>query len=173
MGWYHVNRTGKGFFLGSTIALPIHMDPLLKYLPEREEVKQEYAKIPERFLATYDEWPDLWKFAALDERMRWNWREGRTDWFEDSEHEILVGAMHYCFEKKYGYPYNSFVSVSDYDGNAMIFCSAKWPPEKYNEALAILTEEKLRDQLREFLSEVIDLDVSNQMLEMCEEYIKE
>jgi hypothetical protein len=36
----------------------------------------------------------------------------------------------------------------------MLFCNEKWPPEKYNKALAELTEAKLERQLQEFLFEI-------------------
>ena len=73
---------------------------------------------------------------------------------------------------------DSFVNMSDYDENVMIFCCAEWPPETYNKALTELTEEKLEKQLWEFLDDIVlesefDLDEEDFELEWCEEYIKE
>ena len=36
----------------------------------------------------------------------------------------------------------------------MLFCNEKWPPEKYNKALAELTEAKLERQLQGVLFEI-------------------
>lgn len=51
----------------------------------------------------------------------------------------------------------------------MLFCNEKWPPEKYNKALAELTEAKLERQLQEFLFEITGREVQNKKLELCEE----
>lgn len=173
MGWYHVDRKGKGITLGYAENVHIDMEKLSKYLPDKGEAEGAFSCIPDALTKTYEDWPLLWKFAALDKSMRWKWESGHTENFEDYQPEILANAMHYCFEKKYGYPYDSFVSVSDYDYNVMIFCGAMWPPKEYSKNLAALTEEKLEAQLKEFISEVTDVDVSEMSLEVCEEYIKE
>jgi hypothetical protein len=56
----------------------------------------------------------------------------------------------------------------------MLFCNEKWPPEKYNKALAELTEAKLERQLQEFLFEITGNEKFKiKKLELCEEYIKE
>ena len=92
----------------------------------------------------------------------------------DESSQIYSDALHYIFEECYGYPLNSFFSTHDYDGNAMIFCDALWPPKEYHEALAAMTEEKLQTQLREFLVEVTgDSKYASFPLRVCEEYIKE
>lgn len=174
MGWYHVDRTGKGFCLGDETELEFNMEALGKYLPERSEVETELRRIVGDAAEKYDEWPLLWKFAALDVNKIWDWSHGYTDDFEQDKNGILADTMHYCFEKRYGYPVNSFVSVSDYDTNVMIFCHCQWPPKVYNQALAELTEEKLAEQLKEFLMDIlIDDDLDDFKLELCEEYIKE
>ena len=65
-------------------------------------------------------------------------------------------------------------SISDYDFTIMLFCNEKWPPEKYNKALAELTEAKLERQLQEFLFEITGNEKFKiKKLELCEEYIKE
>ena len=92
----------------------------------------------------------------------------------DESSQIYSDALHYIFEKCYGYPLNSFFSTHDYDGNAMIFCDVLWPSKEYHEALAAMTEEKLQTQLREFLVEVTgDSKYASFPLRVCEEYIKE
>ena len=56
----------------------------------------------------------------------------------------------------------------------MIFCGVMWPPEKYNENLVTLTEEKLQEQLREFLVNATgDPKYAEYELKLCAEYIKE
>lgn len=48
----------------------------------------------------------------------WIWaRRGflrETDAFDRHKTEILANALHYCFEKRYGYLVDSFVSMNDY-----------------------------------------------------------
>lgn len=52
----------------------------------------------------------------------------------------------------------------------MLFCNEKWPPEKYNKALAELTEAKLERQLQEFLFEITGNEKFKiKKLELCEE----
>lgn len=174
MGWYHVDREGKGFCLGDETALKFNMEELSKYLPDKSETENVLRRIAKDAVDTYDEWPLLWKFAALDSKSAWDWDGGNMEYFESSKNSILANTMHYCFEKCYGYPMGSFVSVSDYDGNVMIFCHSKWPPKVYNQALAELTEEKLAKQLKEFLTNImVGDDLDDFELEWCEEYIKE
>lgn len=178
MGWYHVNREGKGYCLGSEYDLKLDMEELGKYLPDRSETENVLRQTAKDAVDTYDEWPLLWKFATLDPDQTGAWDRGETDAFERDKTAILANALHYCFEKRYGYPVDSFVSMSDYDENVMIFCCAEWPSETYNKALAELTEEKLEKQLWEFLDDIVlesefDLDEEDFELEWCEEYIKE
>lgn len=173
MGWYHINRRGKGIVLGLSDEIHIDMEKLSKYLPEMGTAEGAFKNISEARIKTYESWPLLWKFAALDKSMSWEWGRDRTENFEDYEETIIANAMHYCFEKKYGYPYDSFVSVSDYDDSVMLFCHTMWPPKEYTESLATLTEEKLEAQLKEFIAEVTDVDVSEKTLEVCKEYVKE
>lgn len=174
MGWYHVNRAGKGFCLGDEYNLKFNMESLSQYLPDKSETENILRQIAGDAVDTYDEWPLLWKFAALDPIRGRDWSYGYMKEFESCKNSILANTMHYCFEKRYGYPMGSFVSVSDYDGNAMIFCYSKWPPKVYNQALAELTEEKLAKQMKEFLLDIItDDDLEDFKLEWCEEYIKE
>lgn len=90
----------------------------------------------------------------------------------------MTNALHYCFEKRYGYPVDSFVSVRDYDKNVMIFYCAEWPPKNHNKVLTEMTEEKLQEQLWKFLDDIVldsefELDEEDFELEWCEEYIKE
>lgn len=82
MGWYHVDRTGKGFCLGGETELEFNMEALGKYLPEKQEVETELRRIVGDAAEKYDEWPLLWKFAALDVNKIWDWSHGYTDDFE-------------------------------------------------------------------------------------------
>ena len=177
MGWYHVDRTGKGILLGDTEKVNFDEAFLAKYAPTKEEAEKllreercevdldDFANWPlhKKFMATPE---NLWRFAS------WYYRPNRD--FSDQASEIYSNAMSIVFEKMYGYPQDTFVSVSDYDYNTMIFCHASWPPAEYNEALATLTEDKLEKQLQEFLVLVTgDKKYRDAELEMCEEYVKE
>lgn len=178
MGWYHSNRIGKGIFLGNKDCIKIDIEKLAKYLPDKDEEVMLINDISEDVLKTYEEWPLLWKFAAMDENQQYFWRNRLLEELAYDEAYILINTLHYCFEKKYNYPYNSFVSVSDYDGNVMFFCNIKWPPQEYRKELAELTEEKLKKQMQDFLSEVIDWESSESEMadmsfEVCVEYVKE
>lgn len=66
MGWYHVNREGKGYCLGSEYDLKLDMEELGKYLPDRSETENVLRQTAKDAVDTYDEWPLLWKFATLD-----------------------------------------------------------------------------------------------------------
>lgn len=177
MGWYHVDRTGKGIFLGKTSDIHFNEAFLAKYAPTKEEA-EKLLDDNERHadLDSFEDWPlhkkymvtpgNSWRFES------WYYRPDRD--FSEEAPQIYSNGMSIAFEKMYGYPLNSFVSVSDYDYNTMIFCHASWPPAEYNEALATLTEEKLEKQLQEFLVFVTgDEKYRDAELEICEEYVKE
>ena len=177
MGQYHVDRTGKGIFLGRTSDIHFDEEFLAKYAPTRKEAKEFLNEEGYNVnLRDFEEWPlhkkfmvtpgNSWRFVS------WYYRPDRD--FSDEAPQIYSNAMSMIFEKMYGYPQDNFVSVSDYDSNTMIFCHASWPPAEYNEALATLTEDKLEKQLQEFLVLVTGDDkYRDAELEICEEYIKE
>lgn len=173
MGWYHVRRSGKGIFLGPVENVHFNMEALAKYLPDWNEEGVEVNDLPENILSTRNEWPLLWEFAALNPKQHWCWGNEDSKELHYLKTNILANAMHYCFEKKYGYPYHSFVSTGDYNDNIMFFCDVQWPPREYNQALAEMTEEKMELQMREFLSEVTSMDASRMMLGICKEYDKD
>lgn len=94
--------------------------------------------------------------------------------YDEHAYNLCANALGFVFEKCYGYPHNTFFSACDYNLDAMIFCGVMWPPEKYNENLATLTEEKLQEQLREFLVNATgDPKYAEYELKLCAEYIKE
>ena len=138
----------KEYFWGDKDCIKIDIEKLAKYLPDKDEEGVLINDISEDVLKTYKEWPLLWKFAAMDENQQYFWRNRLLEELAYDEAYILINTLHYCFEKKYNYPYNSFVSVSDYDDNVMFFCNIKWPPQEYRKELAELTEEKLKKRIR-------------------------
>ncbi len=87
---------------------------------------------------------------------------------------VFTDLFAYAFEDMYGYPYGSFRSVTDYNGDSMFFFAGTFPfPENHiYDNLRQLTREKYKEQLEEFFS---TLTGEKQKLElaMCEEYIKE
>ena len=177
MGWYHVDRTGKGVFLGNTDALHFDEAFLAKYAPTRKEAEKLLNEAERHAnLKDYETWPLYKKYiVAPGNSYRFeSWCHETDEDYKERSSQIYSNGMHIAFEKMFGYPLNSFVSVSDYDYNTMIFCHASWPPKEYNEALATLTEDKLEKQLQEFLVLVTgDEKYRDAELEICEEYIKE
>ena len=170
MGWYHVAKSGKGMYLGEERKIVFQEDKLIPYLPTKDEAIK-IGEMSEEKLKDYDEWPIVQKLASVDRIGAYYFEE--EDFFEDFHNRIIANGMHCCFEKRYGYPFGSFRSVSDYDDNVMIFCNSLWPPKEYNKNLAELTEEKLEKQLQEFLTEITgDSRYADKKLELCEEYTK-
>lgn len=93
-----------------------------------------------------------------------------------NDHHEIGSSEHTpdVWESARGYPHNTFFSACDYNLDAMIFCGITWPPEKYKEKLAMLTEEQLQEQLREFLVNATrDSKYAEYKLAICAEYIKE
>ncbi|WP_432628574.1 hypothetical protein [Brotaphodocola sp.] len=165
-----VERIGKGMYLGVEDEIVFQNDKLVPYLPSKDEAIK-IGEMSEEQLKDYDEWSVLEKMASVD----W-WCVG---YFVDKDYfnrpnQIIANAMHFCFEKRYGYPLGSFGSVCDAEHNVMIFCEHfLWPPKEYNQNLAELTEGKLEKQLQEFLVEITgDLRYANKKLELCEDYGK-
>ena len=153
MGWYHVDHFGKGIFMGEARKIKYNEDFLAKYVPSKEEAiafgKGEYG---EAKFADYDSWPVVKKLAVVPKNL---WALSGDYYgelnYDEHAYNLCANALDFVFEKCYGYPHNTFFSACDYNLDAMIFCGVMWPPEKYNENLATLTEEKLQEQLREFL----------------------
>lgn len=161
MGWYHVGQTGKGMVLGDEKAIKYRREPFERRYGSELEPDHSFADV-------------LRLINNESEDGAWISHEENDDEYLMSEQAILPLALAGMFEEKYGYPAGSFRSVSDYDGNVMLFCNSQWPPEEYNQALAELTEEKLEKQMREFLVEVTgDKEFAACELEICEEYVKE
>ena len=176
MGYYHVGETGKGMYMGDLDDVSLKIEKLAPFLPKFSETKRLMRAIPKELLKTYDKWPLLWKVAALDANQTYKFQHGCMNCFEDPhvKKEILIYTLHFFFEKRYGYPLNSFTSISDYDHNVMIYCSTEWPPKVYNKRLSELTEKKLEKQLREFLTDVTgDHEFEECDLEVCEMYTKD
>lgn len=176
MGWYHVNRIGKGICLGNVDEIRYNEDFIAKHTPAKDEaLKLKQRDIRDEELEGYEAWPLYKKWMAITQSA-WSFhREVNNEGCcaKDAS-QIFSDALHYIFEMCYGYPLNSFFSTHDYDGNAMIFCDMLWPPKTYDESLATLTEEKLQAQLREFLVEITgDSQYASFPLRICEEYIKE
>lgn len=170
MGWYHVERKGKGICLGNECKIVFEEERLVPYLLSKAEA-MPIIKLPEKEAEDYDEWPVLRKLASLDEYCADCINE--QYFFEDHRNYIIAKSMHYCFEKHYGYPFDSFVSLSDYNGDIMIFSNLMWPPKNYNQRLAELTEEKFEKQLQEFLEDITGNPLyAHYPLEICEEYQK-
>lgn len=176
MGWYHVNRIGKGICLGNVDEVHYNEDFIAKHTPTKDEALElKQRDIRDDELEGYETWPLYKKWMAITQDV-WSFHRevNNTGCCADESSQIYSDALHYIFEKCYGYPLNSFFSTHDYDGNAMIFCDVLWPPKEYHEALAAMTEEKLQAQLREFLVEVTgDSKYASFPLRVCEEYIKE
>lgn len=144
MGWYHVDHFGKGIFMGEARKIKYNEDFLAKYVPSKEEAIA-FGK---------------GEYGELN--------------YDEHAYNLCANALDFVFEKCYGYPHNTFFSACDYNLDAMIFCGVMWPPEKYNENLATLTEEKLQEQLREFLVNATgDPKYAEYELKLCAEYIKE
>lgn len=175
MGYYHVGETGKGMYIGDLEDVSLKIEKLAAFLPKLSETKHLRNKVPKDLLKTYDQWPLIWKFAILDENRILDCKKGRMKHFEDPyiRKEILIFSMHYCFEKRYAYPLNSFTSVVDCLHNVMIYCDPIWPPKVKNKKLGQLTEKKLTKQFREFLIDVIgNPEFAKRELEFCDMYIK-
>lgn len=148
MGWYHVDHFGKGIFMGEARKIKYNEDFLAKYVPSKEEAiafgKGEYG---EAKFADYDSWPVVKKLAVVPKNL----------WALSGDY---YGELNY--------------DKHAYNLDAMIFCGVMWPPGKYNENLATLTEEKLQEQLREFLVNATgDPKYAEYELKLCAEYIKE
>ena len=176
MGWYHVDHFGKGIFMGEARKIKYNEDFLAKYVPSKEEAvafgKGEYG---EAKFADYDSWPVVKKLAVVPKNL---WALSGDYYgelnYDEHAYNLCANALDFVFEKCYGYPHNTFFSACDYNLDAMIFCGVMWPPEKYNENLATLTEEKLQEQLREFLvNATSDPKYAEYELKLCAEYIKE
>lgn len=171
MGWYHVAKSGKGMYLGAVNEIVFQEDKLIPYLPSKNEAIK-IGEISEEKWKDYEKWSILQKLASVDRIIGPYYLEDEN-YFDDGPNRIVANGMHWCFEKRYGYPFGSFRSVSDYDDNVMIFCNSLWPPKEYNKNLAELTEEKLEKQLQEFLTEITgDSRYADKKLELCEEYDK-
>lgn len=160
MGWYHVYHSGKGMFLGESRDIKFVPEVFCDYYSKKTGKECSFLQALRLINEDYPKW--YVDETSSDKR------------FLVYANELCSLVLHEIFEERYGYPQNSFFSISDYDFTVMLFCNAKWPPEKYNKALAELTEAKLKKQLQEFLSEVTGNEkFKTKELEFCEEYIKE
>ena len=197
MGWLHVARKGKGIYL------PFKYDAvMLKNLNISKEVFELYSKGEE--YPVFDDLTDNMDKAMLiiladdngylyDRKMADKYKSdpkgrGRTDWTRISKEDLHILAESYkndgymyealfarVFEYENSYPFGSFVSINDYNGDNMFYCSADFPfPEgdKYDN-LRSLTEEKYKEQLEEFFSKLKGERVVFSKIEICEEYVKE
>lgn len=166
-------RFGKGMKLGWDRLIDFKLKKLALYLPDKSELEDELKKIPEELLEKYDSWPALWKFAALDPECQEYFQPEKQEslkHLKGKQPSILSNTLHYCFEKYFGYPKDSFVSLSDSNESAMIFCDVCWPPKHFDSVLASLTEDMLADQLHEFLLYATETSYfAGYMIEMCGE----
>ena len=121
MGWYHVNKIGKGICLGDVDGIHYNEDFIEKHTPtkgEALELKQHDIRDDE--LESYEAWPLYKKWIAITQDA-WSFHREVNDagCCADESSQIYSDALHYIFEECYGYPLNSFFSTHDYDGNAM------------------------------------------------------
>lgn len=160
MGWYHVNRTGKGMVLGDKRSVEFNKDFFMMYFSKRDGTNYTFPTL-------------LRKIAEENAFYAW-WGDKTDERLLNRAKTLLASCLCEIFEEKYGFPRGSFDSVTDYDDDVMIFCCMQWPPKEYNEALATLTEDKLEKMLQEFLVEATgNEEYRTKKLEICEEYIKE
>lgn len=203
MGWYHVVNSGKGFVLGFDEKIYINETGLTKYvLPKVAAEKAVGERLPhyddlppfgKTVIVTKE--PGYLKYLGIKNEVPtetttepgWGRRIGSKKYdpaeftAEDFKkvdmlyaRKAFFSALSVLFEHYFGYPVDSFRSVSDYDSTVMIYCNAVWPPEAYNKALANMTEAILTEQLRQFVSDVTgDKKYRQYDLALCEEYDKE
>ena len=184
MGWLHVIRSGKGFYLNGMGDIgQLKLDQMKQYVCSKETVK----KMAEEELPLYDSLTDINKIILLGyvagrpyiyefkEKTPVITNEMIEKYFDEYDKRYcFISALGTMFAEHHGYPTEAFRSCLDYNEDAMIFCNVMYPPTVYDEALSKLTESVYRDQLAEFCYNLTgDERYRDYELEVCEEYVKE
>lgn len=181
MGWLHVIRDGKGIELKTLNVDSLNFDMIDSIVKDSSILKDFLGKLFEN----YDRLTNKNKWILIGYCFGETWIRGLKgceisnkdieDCFDEYDiNKCVILALAVVFSIRYGYPLDTFRSCNDYNGDSMIFCNVKYPPETYNNALANMTESTLLQQLRDFLYQLIgDEYYKNCSLILCEEYIKE
>ena len=182
MGWYHVDRTGKGVMLNFLDCtedliekLAITKDKLERWFPQDKFPNAENMTSKEclalYMLKNYMSCSKLGHKNISDITSE-DLTELDIDEYTYEYENSMFDIVSYAFCDKYGYPYELFISAIDYNEDKMLFCDTIFPlPEKYK-FMYDLTEEKYIKQLNEFFSELTGKQY-NLELKICEMYIKE
>lgn len=173
MGWLHVTDSGKGIILTTMTKDTLHLDGLIpnyeylqKYLKHFSDV--EFAKCK----SSYERLGYI-SSCLYAYRGEVSYDEVLKDIEYDYDY-ILYEGLSVLYEYKYGYPFGSFRSCSDYNGDKMFYCNIKYPLKDYNSKISTLTEATYLSELKDFFYSLTEDDYYNNVqLDFCEEYIKE
>lgn len=105
MGWYHVNRIGKGICLGNVDEVHYNEDFIAKHTPTKDEALElKLRDIRDEELDGYETWPLYKKWMAITQDA-WSFHREVNDagCCADESSQIYSDALHYIFEKCYGY----------------------------------------------------------------------
>lgn len=181
MGWYHVERKGKGMNL-SKFSLPGLLESVSdEWIPDSKWIQSKYpGKVGEYdsmtkggkliYLGCLEDMAYFFRGPNRIEELTAELADSLFD-NEDDRVEPLLNAIALIYAYHYGYPTDAFVCVSDYNHDWMFYCVVSYPPREYNETLAKLTEAVFGAQLSEFLTQITGISY-DERLEICEEYQK-
>lgn len=103
MGWYHVNRIGKGICLGNVDEVHYNEDFIAKHTPTKDEALElKQRDIRDDELEGYETWPLYKKWMAITQDV-WSFHRevNNTGCCADESSQIYSDALHYIFEKCY------------------------------------------------------------------------
>lgn len=186
MGYYHVNGSGKGIILqnfdkvNKDYKLP-PLDYLRKYFDKpyyRDEINFEWLSEMDIYhqlaYLSLNSFQRSLLMNRLPEKTSKAFCEMYDELYSDEFDSEVPDLFECLFCYRYGYPFDCFKGVSDYDGNIMFYCCVQYPLEEYNKNFAELTEDVFIKQLREFFADLLDDEYYKTVeLSLCEEYIKE
>lgn len=97
MGWYHVNRIGKGICLGDVDKIHYNEDFIAKHTPTKDEaLKLKLRDIRDEELGGYETWP-LYKKWMVITQDAWSFHRevNNTGCCADESSQIYSDALHY------------------------------------------------------------------------------
>lgn len=195
MGWLHVVDSGKGVYLNRLISASMSYDDVERRLRfdgfgflTPQFVRYLYPKPSFDAIDGYsrtglalmigafaDNPYGFYAWGVEDDKIASMDEESFLRLVDDGSmiDRCVVGCLAPLFSAERGYPQGAFRSLVDYNGDYMMFCTARIPLPDEWASLADLTESVYERRLAEFLGKVFapfDVDIK---LETCEEYVKE